>query len=260
MVLTSLGLTLWAGGFLGHLTLLLVLFYRRRARSFPFFTALITLGVVQTIILYLVHAYGAKSSYAITYWSLTLLDTMLQLCVVYEAASRVFRPLDVWAQDLRQSFAWLVGFSVSVALALAWMESPPARSWMAALSARGNLFDAALMSELFVAMMALSVSARFPWRTHVAKIAQGLGVYSLLSVLIETVHSYPAIGANLSNSILLSYVRMVVYLGCVTYWVVALWRDEQPARVMPPDLRLKMFTLQSRLTYDLQQLRLRAKL
>ena len=259
MDLTSLDLALWAGGFLGNLTLLLVLFYRRRARSFPFFTALITLGVVQTIILYLVRACGARSSYFITYWSLTLLDTMLQLCIVYEVASRVFRPLDVWAQDLRNSFAWLVGFSISVALALAWMESPPASTWMEALNARGNLFGAALMSELFVAMMALSVTARFPWRAHVAKIAQGLGVYSLLSVLIETGHSYPGIGSNLQSSILLSYVRMVVYLGCVTYWIVALWRDEQPGRVMPPELQQKMFTLQSRLTYDLQQLRLWAK-
>jgi len=259
MDLTSLDLALWAGGFLGHLTLLFVLFYRRLARSFPFFTALITLGVVQTIILYLVRAYGANSTYSIAYWSLTVFDTMLQLCVVYEVASRVFRPLDVWAQDLRQSFAWLVGFSVSVALALAWMESPPAHTWMGAFIARGNLFGAALMSELFVAMMALSVTARFPWRTHVAQIAQGFGVYSLLSVLIETGHSYPGIGSNVQSSILLSYVRMVVYLACVSYWIVALWRDERPGRAMPPELRQKMFTLQSRLTYDLQQLRLRAK-
>ena len=55
---------------------------------------------------------------------------------------------------------------------------------------RGNLFAAALQSELFVAMMALSIDARLPWKTHVAKIAQGLGAYSLLGVLIETGHSY----------------------------------------------------------------------
>ncbi len=39
-------------------------------------------------------------------------------------------------------------------------------------------------------MMALSIDARLPWKTHVAKIAQGLGAYSLIGVLIETGHSY----------------------------------------------------------------------
>jgi hypothetical protein len=130
---------------------------------------------------------------------------------------------------------------------------------MQAFATKGNLFAAALQSELFVAMMALSISARLPWKTHVAKIAQGLGAYSLLGVLIETGHSYFGVGRELPAFLILSHVRMGAYLVCVNYWMVNLWRDERPARRMTPEMREKMFTLQALVEYDLQDLRSRKK-
>src|ERR1700733_6685474 len=130
MRLTSLDFLYWAAGFITQLALLCVLWYRRRARAFPYFTALITLNVVRTIVLYIVLHNGTKAGYAYTYWSAAVLDVILQLCVVYEVASRVFRPLDIWANDVRSKFVWLLGLSISVALGLTWLESPPVRSWM----------------------------------------------------------------------------------------------------------------------------------
>ena len=189
-----------------------------------------------------------------------MLDTTLQLCVVYEIASRVFRPLDVWAHDVRSSFVWLVSLSLCVAFGLTWLASPPARTWMQAFATKGNFFAAALQSELFVAMMALSINARLPWKTHVAKIAQGLGAYSLIAVLIESGHSYFGVGRELPAFIVLSHVRMAAYLGCVNYWMISLWRDERPARTMTSEMREKMFTLQRLVEYDLQDLRSRKKL
>jgi hypothetical protein len=118
MRLTGLDFLFWAAGFAGHLALLFVLWYRRRARGFPFFTALITLNVCRTIGLYFVLHYGTRAGYFYGYWLAAVLDVMLQLCVVYEIASRVFRPLDVWARDVRSSFVWLVSLSVLVAFGL----------------------------------------------------------------------------------------------------------------------------------------------
>jgi hypothetical protein len=255
--LTGLDLLFWAAGFVANLGLLFVLWYRRRARVFPFLTALITLNVGRTIVLYLVLRYAARNSYFYTYWSLIVLDTTLQLCVVYEIASRVFRPLDVWAPDLRTSFVWLIGLSLSVAFGLTWLASPPARTWIQAFATKGNLFAAALLSELFVAMMALSINAGLPWKTHVAKIAQGLGAYSLITVLIESGHSYFGAGRESPTFIALSHVRMAAYLGCVTYWMINLWREERPVRRMTEEMRGKMFTLQTRLEYYLRDLRSR---
>ncbi len=259
MHLTSLDLLFWAAGFLEHLGLLFTLVYRRRAKSFPFFTALITLNVVRTIVLYFVLKLGTTGDYFYSYWSLALLDTLLELCIVYEIAGRVFRPMGAWARDVRSSFLWMVSLSVAVALGLSWLASPPAHTWMQAVVTKGTLCAAALMSELFVLMMALSVSAGLPWRTHVAKIAQGLGAYSLISVLIETGHSYFGVGGEAPAFLVLSYVRMAAYLACVTYWIVMLWRDEQPARVMTQQMRESVFTLQRLVEYDLHELRSREK-
>jgi hypothetical protein len=131
---------------------------------------------------------------------------------------------------------------------------------MQAFATKGNLFAAALQSELFVAMMALSMDARLPWRTHVAKIAQGLGAYSLLAVLIETGHSYFGVGRQLPAFLVLSHIRMAAYLVCVNYWIINLWREERPGRRMTSEMREKMFTLQTLVEYHLHDLRSRKKL
>jgi hypothetical protein len=138
MHLAGIDYFLWAAAFVLHLALLSTLFYRGRARAFPFFTSLITFNVVRTIILYLVFHYGSHRTYYDTFWSLGVLDVTLQLGVVYEVASRVFRPLNVWAPDVRANFLWLLNISTTVALALAWAENPMARNGVQALVARGN--------------------------------------------------------------------------------------------------------------------------
>jgi hypothetical protein len=260
MHLTGLDFLLWAVSFLGNLGLLFVLCYRRRAKSFPLFTALAMLSVIRAVVMYFVLNHGTKQSYFVTYWSLAVVDTMLELGIVYEIASRVFRPVGVWARDVRGSFLWMVGLSVTVALGLSWLASPPAQTWMRSFVTKGTLFAAALISELFVLMMALSISARLPWRTHVAKIAQGLGAYSLVSVLIEAGHSYFGVGREVRAFVFLSHIRITAYVACVAYWAVMLWRKEQPSLEMTQEMRQKLFTIQRRVEYDLRDLRSRKKL
>jgi hypothetical protein len=259
MQLTGLDHFFWAAGFFVTLGLLFVLWYRRRARLFPFFTALYTLVVIKTVILYSVLRYGSKNQYFYAYWLLTILDTMLQLCIVYEVTSRVFRP-QAWLHDVRTRFAWIAALSIGVALGLTWLASPPAHTWMQSFATKGNLFAAALMSELFVAMMVLAANARLPWKAHVANIALGLGAYSLISVLIESGHSYFGVGREIPMFVLLSHIRMAAYLCCVIYWIITLWRDERLVREMTAEMRGKMFTLQARVEYDLRDLRSREKL
>jgi hypothetical protein len=259
MHLTGIDFFFWAVSFSENVVLLFVLWYRRLAGSFPFFTALAVLSVIRTLVLYCVLKHGTTSCYFYTYWSLAMLDTMLQLGIIYEIASRVFRPVGVWAPDVRGSFSWMLGLSVTVALGLSWLASPPAPTWRQSFVTRGNLFAAALISELFILMMALSISARLPWRTHAAKIAQGLGAYSLVIMLIETGHSYFGVG-EVRNFRFLSHIRIAAYMSCVAYWALMLWRAEQPSREMTQEMRERLFTLQRLVAYDLQELRSRKKL
>jgi hypothetical protein len=260
MHLTGLDLWFWAAGFLGHLALLFVFWTRHRVKLFPLFTTLISTNILRTIALYMVMQHGTRDNYFYTYWSLAVLDTVLQLCIAYEIASHVFRPLGVWALDSRKSFSWLLGLSVVVACGLSWLASPPTPTVVKALVIKTDLFAAAWMSELFVGMMALSRRVKRPWTTHAAAIAKGLGVYSIVCVVIETGHTYFGVLQSTQVYTPLSHLRMAVYLGCVVYWIVTLWRDAPPSRELTEKMRVQLFSLQRRVENDLQSLRSRREL
>jgi hypothetical protein len=255
MPLTNLDLLLWAAGFFGHLVLVLVLLLRGRARTFPIFTALIVLNVTRTIVLFLINREGTKAVYFYTFWSLGFADVALQFGVVYELASRVFRPLGEWASDVRTRLAAWVAISVCIALLLTWIPKPQNRFWMQVIFLKGSFFSAALMSELFVGMMALSSVAGLSWSSHVAKIAKGLAVYSVATLVFETANT--CLGFKGTDRIYdeLSRIRMVLYLCCIMYWIVSLWRNAPPPRRMPDVVRHQVSVINHALESRLDALR-----
>lgn len=257
MHLTGLDLLFWAAGFGAHLTLLGVLLIRGRFRTFPIFTAFILSNLGRTVALYFVEHHGNRTSYFYTFWSLGILDTVLQLAVVYEMYSRTFRPLGAWARDIRGTFAWIAAVTIAVAAGLTWMAAPHARLWMQVAVIKGNFFSSVAMSELFVGMIALSVKAGLPWKTHVARISQGLGAYSMIDLVIETGHSYFGVGRNTQIYALLSHFRMSAYLICVAYWIVMLWHNAPDQRKLPDSLRGQLIRLQNVVDSDLERIRVR---
>lgn len=255
MHVTRVDLLFWIAGLLGHAILLIVLFVRLRATRFPLFTALIANNLARSVVLYITLRHGTRHTYFDAYWSFAILDTGLQLAVVYEIASLVFRPLGRWAADIRRGARLLVLLSLLLALALTWLAAPVAHSWKEVLVIKGSFFSSALMSELFVGMVALSTSAGLPWKTHIARIAQGLGTYSVLDILIEAGHTL--YGASYTSQVdrMLSHGRMCVYLCCVVYWIVALWADAPAPRELPVGLRRQLSSLQERAGLDVHLVR-----
>ena len=245
----------WAAGLLAHVVLLVVIATRHRAETFPFFTTLIAANIVKTITLYLVALHGTTYSYRVTYSSLTAVDLVLQLCVVYEVALHVFRPTGRWAPDVRRGFVIVVAASITVAAGLTTLAETPAKTWLAAVLMRGNFFSSALMSELFAGMIILAVTAGLPWKPHAARIAQGLGFYSLVTILTEAGHNVFGMERSSWISGDLTLLRIVTYLVCVTYWIVMLWRDAPAPRELPSEIRSHLVAFQRLLEYDLRKLR-----
>jgi hypothetical protein len=253
--LTGIDRLLWALSLIGHCALLGVLLVWRRAASFPVFTALISLNIVRTVVLYFVLRHGSSESYFYAYWTLAIVDVGLQLGVAYELATHVFRPLGAWAPDVKSSFVALAGVSLLVASGLTWLTTPPTRTLRLAVVLRGTFFSSALMSELFVLMVALSVTMGLPWRTHVARLAQGLGVYSIFCILTEAAHSYFGTQRGTDFYKLLSHLRITLYLLCVCYWIVTLAMPEPKPRKLPEQLHEELRALQRKTALMLRSLR-----
>jgi hypothetical protein len=255
MLLTNLDLLLWVAGFFGHVSLLLVLLLRRRARVFPVFTTLILLNITRTIALFLINREGSKAAYFYTFWSVAAADVVLQFGVVYELASRVFRPLGQWAADIRMRLGAWVAASIGFALLITWIPRPPSRLWIQVVVLKGSFFSAALMSELLVGMMVLSFIAGLSWSSHVAKISQGFGLYSVATLVFETANT--CFGLTGSDRVYgqLSRLRMVLYLCCVVYWIVSLWRNAPPVRRMPERVRQQVSVIGRALDGRLNALR-----
>lgn len=250
---TGLDFFFWALGFVEQCVLLAVLLYCRRAARFPVFATWIAFEVVQTIALYFTFRLGSQHTYFYTYWSFAFVDMTLQVAVAYELAGQVFRPLGPWAPDVKRIFAFLIAISLLIASALTWLAAPPARFLRSAIVIRGNFFSSVLMGELFVAMVALSVIMGLPWRTHVARLAQGFGVHSIFCIVTEGAHSY--FGAGGASYAWVSHARMALYCLCVAYWIVAIARKEPEPRKLPEQLRVELSGLQRRTATLLQGFR-----
>lgn len=245
----------WAATFYGDILLLLVLFAQRRAGSFPAFTTYIAENIGATVILYFVFHHLSHDAYTNTYVVLGLVDEVLQLFVFYELAVHIFCPTGVWARDVRKAFIGLICASTVVAILLTWLAHPTLSLTMQAFNLRSNFFSAALMSELFVGMVVLSTTAGLPWKTHVARIAQGLGTYSILCVAKDILINYYGLKQHAHFYRELSHLRVLTYLGCELFWIVLLWQEAPVTRELPESTRMQIYTLQKRVEHDLIRIR-----
>ena len=255
MNLTRLDLLLWALALAEHCILLAVLVFRRRVQSFPIFSTLITLNIVRSAVLYCTLHLGSQTSYFYTYWAFAIADVALQLGVAYEIATHVFQPLGVWAPDVRKSFIAVIVFSLLVAFGLTWLATPPTPTLQSSIVIRGDFFTSVLMGELFVAMIALSVTLGLPWRTHVARLAQGFGLYSIFGIFTDAAHNYFGFGTASDHYKTVSHLEIEFYLAVVVFWIVTFATKEPEPRKLPAELREELRALQRRVAFMLTSLR-----
>jgi hypothetical protein len=251
---------LWAATFGGDLVLIFVLLFRRRFRSFPVFTALISLDVVRTIALVLIERSGARAAYFYTYWSLALVDILLQVSILCRIASRIFRPTGRWAKDTVMGLVALTVVSVATATVLTRIPNPAAVLRLQVTLLKGNFFSALLLSELSVGIFALSVRAGLAWTTHVARIMQGFIAYSLCTLALETARTYFGVTQGSHAYGNLSHARIVVYLLCMSYWIVTLWWNEPLPREMTGLMRQQVSAIHQALAGRVESRRTEAKL
>ena len=249
MGLRLLDKAFWLTGFLGQCLLLGILVSRKRTRRFPLFTSFIAFEIAQTVLNFAVYQLGNQTEYFRTYWTLAVLDALLQLAVVFEMAREVFRPTGTWVSEARTLFLGIGLAGAAIAAGLSFAVDPKATRGLYAWFIRLDLFTSLLIAELVVAMFLAASRVGLQWRNWVMGMAEGLGIWVSVSLAVETAHSYWGWTAQY---VTLDYLRMGAFLVALGYWCVSFWRTEPKRRPMSPEMKRSLAAIHDSLGYDLE--------
>lgn len=239
---------LWAAGPAFNAALIGILFLRRRARTFPVLTAWCAFTIFSACVAFFVYRSGSQHAYAITYWSSEVIDAVLQVGVVSEVAGIVFRPVKEWSRKSRIRIGLFAIAGLTGAFLIIQGIHPAALTHAGVWEIRGELFTSLIISEMFVWVLIASQSVGLHWRSHVMSVGYGLMVWAVAVILIGLLHGY---WGRYSHYTQIEHGRMLVYLAILTYWMVALWRDEPKRVLATPEMRESLLQVTSKVSYDL---------
>ena len=252
MTVDVLDKVLWAASVFGEAALLLVLLWRGCARIFPIFTVFVCFQSVRDVLLYAVLRYGGQNTYYNVYYSLTAVDYLLQMGLIFEIARDVLRPTGTWIRDARRPFLLWSALGVLIAGLLAALmphgEASPYGLW----EMRASVFASLLICEVFLAVISSANRMGLQWRSHVMALGQGLTVFALLTLAGDLADV--ATGWHRYNA-LIDHVRIIIYNAVLLFWVVSFWLPERKRAPLSADMQKYLVALHARLQYDLESVR-----
>jgi hypothetical protein len=215
---------IWFAGLLAHLLLLTVLFTRKRAAVFPWFTLLIAFYLVRSVGLVIALRISGHPAPLATATLIDLVDVLLQFAVLAELSWVALQPLG----SLRRATMPLLLLASGIVIVL--RLSPPGQTTLQAWLVLLHFLLSVLMLEWGIVIAFLRRPLRLSWRSEVAAISLGFGIYS--AVLLAG-GSYFTTGREMRDYVVFSYLRVVTYLLVVVFWTVSLWRVQRPEDASP---------------------------
>jgi hypothetical protein len=213
---------IWAAGLLGHVLLLVVLFTRHRVARFPWFTLLIFFYLLRSVGLAATLHFSGHPAHRFAILILDSTDVLLQCAVLAELAWIALRPLGGIRRFTLPLL--LVGSAVLIVMRLAPAGYTSLRMDLVLL----HFLLSVLMVEWAVVLAFLLRPLGLSWRSHVAAISFGFGVYS---AALLAGGGYFTIGREMSDYVFFSFLRISVYLLVLLWWALALWFQEPKAAV-----------------------------
>jgi hypothetical protein len=211
---------IWAAGLLGHLLLLGVLFARKRAHRFPCFTLLIIFYLVRSVALVIALRLSGHPAHQFTTIVLDFIDVLLQCGVLAELAWIALQPLGGFRRLTLPLLLVVSGLMIVIRL------TPP-HSTVREASLLLHFLLTVLMVEWSIVLAFLLRPLRLSWRSHVAAISFGFGVYS---AALLAGGGYFTRGRQMRDYVFFSFFRIVVYLLVVLWWAFILWLPERGSR------------------------------
>jgi hypothetical protein len=218
-------LLIWAAGLLGHLLLLAALFMRKRVARFPWFTLLIIFYVVRSVGLVAGLRVSGHPAPLFVSIIIDLTDVLLQCAVLAELCWNSLQPLG----GIRRFTVplLLVASGVLIVIRLA----PSGHTSLRTILVLMHFLLSVLMVEWAIVLAFLLRPFRLSWRSHVAAISFGFGVYS---AALLAGGGYFTTGREMRDYVFFSFFRIFVYLLILFFWSVSLWFPEPGAFVASP--------------------------
>jgi hypothetical protein len=211
---------IWAAGLLGHLLLLGVLFARKRVHRFPWFTLLIVFYLLRSVALVTAFHFTGHPVHQFTTIILDLTDILLQCAVLAELTWIALEPIG----RLRRVTLPLLLVASGVLIVMRLAPSHPS---VRSASPLLHFLLTVLMVEWSIMLAFLLRPLRLSWRSHVAAISFGFGVYS---AALLAGGGYFTTGREMRDYIFFSFFRIFVYLFVVLCWALSLWLSEPGSR------------------------------
>jgi hypothetical protein len=212
---------IWAAGLLEHLILIAVLFKRRRVGRFPWFTLLIIFYVVRSVGLVAALRLSGHPAPQFPSMIIDLTDVLLQCAVLAELSWNSLQPLG----GIRRFTVPLLLLASGVLIVI--RLAPSGHLSLRSILVLMHFLLSVLMVEWAIVLAFLLRPIRLSWRSHVAAISFGFGVYS---AALLAGGGYFTTGREMRDYVFFSFFRIVVYLLIVIFWSVSLWFAEPGAR------------------------------
>jgi hypothetical protein len=227
-------------GIVWEAAVLIFLVRRQVYKILPVFCTYIAWTFASDIASSLIFNFAPASYYRYYLVEMTI-DSLLQFTVLVELAWSVLRPI---RSSLPRATLYVLAVLIAVAGLVIWplvAQTVPLK-----LTAQGALLFhlqetfAILRIVCFLVMASFSQLLSIGWRDRELQVATGLGVYSIVSLVVLLLHSHQQ-GAH-QFEFAISYHQLdlavpISYLGTLSYWVLSFSAKEQKRKEFSPQMQ-----------------------
>jgi hypothetical protein len=219
----------------GEVIVLAPIIRRRMWRILPVFSAYLVWALLSDLAGLYLQGYGASFNYLRFYTIEMTIDSILMFTVLVELGWSVLRP--VRASLPRGTLFALAGL-IAVAGLLIWplagMAIPPNMGPEGVKIFHLQETFAILRVACFLVMASFSQLLSIGWRDRELQIATGLGLYSIVTLMVSVLHAHQATGASYHR---LDEIVSVSYLCTLSYWVLSFSAKEQERKEFSPQMQ-----------------------
>ena len=211
-----------------------LLLYRHVWRILPIFCTYCIWDLLSNIAVYAVH-YFHPSGYLPAYLAQTILDSVIEFCVVVELTWAVLRPIRA---SLPRSTLVVIGVVFFALGAVIWPFAVYSNLAHYTFELRMVLHLQRTVSMLrillFLLLAACSQLLSIGWRDRELQVATGLGFMSLVSITVSVVQPHLTTSAQYVR---LNQLVIGSFLCCLLYWVFNFARKEAERRAFTPQMQ-----------------------